>query len=847
MNFRRKIGVGLLLCTALCSAAHAQIVAVPDSNLAQAVRAALRLPPNVQLTNNHLRRLNELNADGQDIKDLIGLEYAVNLRRLHIPRNPISDLTPIANLKVLTYLDVGVGKLSDIGPIQHLTNLTTLLLSGNRITDVSPLANLVNLTHLRLNNNGIIDINPLANLTNLIHLSAKGNRIVEVTPLANLENLNFLELQNNRITDITPLANLTNLEYLNTQHNPIFDPDSPLVHISDPNLRAAIRETLRLPDDIPVTRAALRQLTRLDVANSQVTNLTGLEHATSLTFLALQNNDISDLRPFSPLVNLTFVRLHGNQINDLSPLANLTEITTLLLSANKITDISPLANLTQLTTLTLDDNNITDISPLVNLTNLEWLELQINQIADHSPVNALSLDHFVYDEACDMLPLPLEPRLENRTFPSVFSAWGGRWSSPVLNRPNLRGVEPLALHDLYFAGPMFDLRPFDTGDGWELRGVLERAEQLRDDYLALNSNMIFLVRIEMREANPRTFPNDSPYWVRDADGESVAGWGSSYLLNFTHPGVQEIIVQQAVAVSKCGLYDGVFFDWWEEEWHVLGGKYVTLEAEQRARDNILQRIRAETRPDFLIMGNTNRDKIPRTGKHINGSFMETLIPRDVTGDRLEELLTEVENSLLWLDTNLKEPRINALEGWSVPTEPPDSPTNLRWMRAFTALSLTHSNGYVLFQTGPGHDHYWYDFWDADLGRPVGPKAQLYDENIPGLYIREFTNGWAVYNHSGIQQVVTLPEEAQAVAGGWAGTEHVLPNLDGEMYLRKTVVSDQSPVTSKNPADVNGDGAVNILDLVVVAQALGTDKAEGDVNGDGVVNVFDLVFVAGEMQ
>ena len=99
-----------------------------------------------------------------------------------------------------------------------------------------------------------------------------------------------------------------------------------------------------------------------------------------------------------------------------------TEITTLLLSANKITDICPLANLTQLTTLTLDDNNITDISPLVNLTNLVRLELQINQIADHSPVNALSLGHFVYDEACDMLPLPLEPRLENRTFPSVFSA-----------------------------------------------------------------------------------------------------------------------------------------------------------------------------------------------------------------------------------------------------------------------------------------------------------------------------------------------------------------------------------------------------------------------------------------
>lgn len=552
-------------------------------------------------------------------------------------------------------------------------------------------------------------------------------------------------------------------------------------------------------------------MTSLDAGDRGIADLTGLEHATELTLLIIPRNQITDLAPIAALTKLEFLAIADNPISDITPLSNLeklrrfdasgcrisdinplarlTQLTRIDLRSNAITDIQPLADLVRLEQLALTENRITDVSPLVGLSRLEALDIERNLIVDHSPVDALSLDHFVYDETCDMPPLPLEMRLENRSFPSVFSAWGGRWASPLLNRPNLRGVEPLALHDLYFAGPMFDLRPFDTGEGWELRGVLERSEQLRNDYIAFNPNMVFLVEIRMRDAQPEHFPEDSLYWLRDANGETVINGQGLYLINFAHPDVQEIIVQQAIAVSKCGLYDGVVFDWWEEEWHVLGGKYVTLEAEQRARDNILQRIRAETRPNFLIMGNTNRDKIPRTGKHINGSFMETLIPRDVTGDRLEALLTEVENSLLWLDTNLREPRINALEGWSVPTEPPDSLTNLRWMRAFTTLSLTHSNGYVLFQTGPGHDHYWYDFWDADLGRPVGPKAQLYDEDIPGLYIREFTNGWAVYNHSGEAQVITLPEEVQGVAGGWAGTEHVLPNLDGEMYL-KAVTSRQ---------------------------------------------------------
>ena len=167
------------------------------------------------------------------------------------------------------------------------------------------------------------------------------------------------------------------------------------------------------------------------------------------------------------------------------------------------------------------------------------------------------------------------------------------------------------------------------------------------------------------------------------------------------------------------------------------------------------------------------------------------------------------------------------------------------MRAFTTLTLTHSDGYVLIIKGrsPGeslysHNHYWYDFWDVDLGRPVGGKVQLYDPDILGLYIREYTNGWAVYNHSGEAQVITLPEEVQGVASGLVNTEHALPNLDGEMYLR---------VKPKNPADVNGDGVVNILDLTLVAQGFGTDSLKGDVNGDGVVNVFDIVFVAGEIR
>ena len=129
-----------------------------------------------------------------------------------------------------------------------------------------------------------------------------------------------------------------------------------------------------------------------------------------------------------------------------------------------------------------------------------------------------------------------------------------------------------------------------------------------------------------------------------------------------------------------------------------------------------------------------------------------------------------------------------------------------------------------------HDHIWYNFWEADLGKPVGEKGKLYDQNTEGLFIREFTKGFAVYNRSGQAQEISLPIQTTGVASGITSFQHTIPDLDGEMYL-KTEVN----------VDVNGDGVVNIQDLVIVANAFG--KAEPDLNGDGIVNIQDLVIVA----
>ena len=617
--------------------------------------------------------------------------------------------------------------------------------------------------------------------------------------------------------------------------------DAQVVEIPDPNLREAIREQLQLPDGTLITQQEMLKLIDLAAPRSQIADLTGLEYATNLTGLSLWGNSISDLTPLSNLTQLRGIDLAGCDVADITPLANLTQLEVLNLGWNDfIQDITPLANLTKLYHLKLTGNRIVDISPLANLTQLKELFIDANRIFDFSPIEGLSLTLFEYDKPCELPALPIQERIKNRTFPSVFAAWGGLGWSQVLNLPELSDTEHLALHDLYWTGGApLGLEFVFAKQGWAKYGDLEKAQSLRDSLLALNPNMLFLAEVRMRDATLSRHPEDFPYWLRDANGNRInvapeEPESDYYLIDFTQPGMQDIIVQQALAVAKCGLFDGIFLDWWKENHAVIANDdsgwnegYRGFETEQNIRDNIIQRIRSQVREDFLILGNTNRTKIPRTAWAINGTFMET--GRDNESGYTHEGLKEIEDTLLWAEANLREPQINCPEGWGIPTEPPDSPANLRFMRVFTSMSLTCSDGYVLYNMDSTHQHVWYSFWDADLGHSLGAKAQHY-QNIDGLFIREFTNGWAVYNRSGKTQAISLPRPSIGVSSNKEDITHLLPDLDGEIYLRKG-----------KPYDLNRDGIINILDLILVSQHFGT--AAGDVNGDGTTNILDLTAVA----
>ena len=590
-----------------------------------------------------------------------------------------------------------------------------------------------------------------------------------------------------------------------------------VVEIPDTNLSKAIREELQIPVGSPVTQQQMEKLQTLDAYDMGIADLTGLKYANNLKHLSLWGNPISNLTPLSNLTQLRGLDVGGCQISDLTPLQNLTQLTHLQLSGNQIIDISTLSNLTQ----------------------LQELKVLDNPILDYSPVEHLSIPSLIRDEICDLPSLSIHERLQNRTFPAVFAAWGNSHYSQVNNLKDLSHTERLALHDLNWDNPYFNLDLLETHQGWWLKGRFGQAQQIRDQLVALNPNMLFLVELRVRDAWIGYYPQDFPYWLKDANGNIVKdSYDSAFLLiDFTLPGMQDLIVQQAIAAANCGLFDGIFLDWLVEDSPVLilddsnnSHGYVGNEVEQNAKDTIIQRIRASVPDEFLIIANYNREKMRRRAWGINGSFLETR--RDNDRGYTREGIEYIENTLLWLERNAREPRINCLEGWGIPSEPPNSIDNLRWMRLFTTMSLTHSDGYVLYGMENSHQHIWHDFWNADLGHPVGPKAQRY-ENIEGLFIREFTNGWAVYNRSGKTQAITLPRVSTGVSSNKQDITHLLPDLDGEIYLRKG-----------KPYDLNRDGTVNVLDLIIVSQGFNT--TQGDINGDGTTDILDLTLVAQQL-
>ena len=304
-------------------------VYIPDTNLRAAIAETLGKAANDPITDEDMKRLTRLFADGKGIQDLTGLEYATNLERIGLRRNAISDLTPLTGLIRLNNIKLRDNIIKDVSPLRGLVSVDWMGLEENVITDVSPLRGLVKLNGIGISGNPISDVSSLASLTSLERINAWNTLISDFSTLAKLPKLQWIEFGNdNSVSTIPSLKGLNRLQ-------------------------------------------------RLALNNCSIKDLSPLIEFTQLEWLELVNNVISDVSPLSSLKNLKTLNLDANVISDVTPLAALTGLEVLYLENNVISDVSPLAGLKNLERLDLRNNAITDFSPLDGL-RLQTLALRMS-------------------------------------------------------------------------------------------------------------------------------------------------------------------------------------------------------------------------------------------------------------------------------------------------------------------------------------------------------------------------------------------------------------------------------------------------------------------------------------
>ncbi len=151
-----------------------------------------------------IKKLEIFKENGNEIKNITGLEYMTNLEKLTLEGVGLKNIEFISNLKQLNNVNVSHNQIEDITPLSSLENLQWLNLADNHIKDVTVIGSMLNLFSLNLAGNEIRDVRSLIQLgqwftidvgrQNIILNDAKINEEIQV-PVYDLEGESIENIQ----------------------------------------------------------------------------------------------------------------------------------------------------------------------------------------------------------------------------------------------------------------------------------------------------------------------------------------------------------------------------------------------------------------------------------------------------------------------------------------------------------------------------------------------------------------------------------------------------------------------------------------------------------------------------
>ena len=218
----------------------------------------------------YFKGLEELALDLQNVEDLSGLEE-LPLKKISLMRNNITDVSVLAQIPTLEYIQLNNNPVESLAGFEKLTNLKSLYIMSTGVSDLTPIKDCP-LTTLSCSYTNVTDysfLSSLAFLESFITSHLTGETIQYINTLTSLRELTLIDSQ---IKSLTQLSNLKSLRSLD------------------------------------VTGCLLLE------------NLDGVENFTKLDYLAFTSTNISDVTPIKGLPAIRTIELSYAPITDFTPL-----------------------------------------------------------------------------------------------------------------------------------------------------------------------------------------------------------------------------------------------------------------------------------------------------------------------------------------------------------------------------------------------------------------------------------------------------------------------------------------------------------------------------------------------
>ncbi len=665
------------------------------------------------------------------------------------------------------------------------------------------------------------------------------------------------------------------------------------VHIPDPVLRTMIVEELGKSGNAPITVEDMEKLRELLSHDRRVHDITGLQLATNLTRLELDNSRVSDLSPLTGLTKLDFLEVHG-ELSDLSPLARSSNLRRLDIAGTNVSDLSILSRFINLKELVIADTNISDLSPVAGLVNLELLAFSNDTISDISGLARLinlKTIHTWGNPFSDLSPLAGLTNLE------ILNICGARLEEVTL--------APLAgltnLNELYLASNgISDVSPLASLTG--LNRLSLAGNRVSDISIIpgfTNLKWLDLHHNRISDLSPLAGltsltwldPSNNPiadFSVLDGltslsntapglnSGPKIEGPWLWLFLPTTRHKLNENVDLLAEA-SEGGVTELKIATKGATKGKAVGDAVWTLDRlPPTGRDNLVEMF-GRALPDGVMYGSIliysaiEQDTVLHLGSDqevkvwLNG---EVMYQRQRSGHA--ESFIEVVPITLQQGTNVLMVAVGTR---------PDDPSNLFIALAADAEYTIEAGIDYVFSESSIHsgDPFtldiraanvsdlagWQfditfdparlealgvtegDFLKSDGGTTFFQSGRIDNAagNITGLIAGRISEGGV----SGSGSVLQVRFKAKSEGETELALENFVLGSSGEKSISAGPLEIQITVEERLlTGDVNRDGVVNILDLLRVARQLGQRVGADspvDINGDGIVNIFDLTLVA----